>query len=69
MTLEKIKNNINNNVNVVKKFKYNGSRNQVEEFDGKIVNTYKFVFIIEMDNKIKRYFSYSDILNGSLIME
>lgn len=69
MTLEKIKNNINNNVNVVKKFKYNGSRNQVEEFDGKIVNTYKFVFIIEMDNKIKRSFSYTDILTGSLIME
>ena len=69
MTLEKIKNNINNNVNMVKKFKYNGSRNQVEEFDGKIVNTYKFVFIIEMDNKIKRSFSYTDILTGSLIME
>ncbi len=69
MTLEKIKNNVNNNVNVVKKFKYNGSRNQVEEFDGKIVNTYKFVFIIEMDNKIKRSFSYTDILTGSLIME
>ena len=69
MTLEKIKNNINNNVNVVKKFKYNGSRNQVEEFDGKIVNTYKFVFIIEMDNKIKRSFSYTDILTCSLIME
>lgn len=69
MTLEKIKNNVNNNVNVVKKFKYNGSRNQVEEFDGKIVNTYKFIFIIEMDNKIKRSFSYTDILTGSLIME
>lgn len=69
MTLEKIRNDVNNNVNVIKKFKYNGSRNQVEEFDGKIVNTYKFVFIIEMNNKIKRSFSYADILTGSLIME
>lgn len=46
-------------------FRYNGSRNQVEEFSGRIINCYKYVFIIDTDT-IVRSFSYSDVLIGVL---
>lgn len=46
-------------------FRYNGSRNQVLEFSGKIVNCYKYVFIIDTGDIIKS-FSYSDVLIGVL---
>lgn len=47
------------------KFRYNGSRNQIEEFEGVIVNCYNYVFVIELDNMTKS-FSYSDVLIGTL---
>ncbi len=46
-------------------FRYNGSRNQVEEFSGKITACYKFVFIIDTGDIVKS-FSYSDVLIGAL---
>ena len=48
-------------------FKYNGSRNQIEEFDGIIDNTYNSVFIIRLtENQSIKSFSYNDIINESL---
>lgn len=49
------------------KFKFNGSRNQTEEFDGRIVETYRSIFIIhsDTDNRVKS-FSYSDVLVDNL---
>lgn len=49
-------------------FRYNGSRNQVEEFNGVIINTYNYVFTIMQDNITKtiKSFSYADILTESL---
>ena len=48
-------------------FKYNGSRNQIEEFDGIIDNTYNSVFIIKLsDNQGIKSFTYNDIINESL---
>lgn len=49
------------------KFKFNGSRNQTEEFDGRIVEIYRSIFIIhsDTDNRIKS-FSYSDVLVDNL---
>ena len=46
-------------------FRYNGSRNQIEEFSGKITACYKFVFIIDTGDIVKS-FSYSDVLIGAL---
>ncbi len=46
-------------------FRYNGSRNQVEEFTGIIDGCYKAVFTIKTDNCV-RSFSYSDVLIGIL---
>ena len=47
------------------KFRFNGSRNQIEEFEGIITNCYNYVFIIDLGN-MKRSFSYSDVLIGVL---
>lgn len=46
-------------------FRYNGSRNQIDEFSGRIVNCYKYVFIIDTGSFV-RSFSYSDVLIGAL---
>lgn len=67
------------NVNIIKEslehkkgkilhFRFNGSRNQIEEFSGVIDNTYNSVFVIRninSTNKIKS-FTYGDILTSSL---
>ena len=65
MNIEKIKNNIEGLKNQSLHFKINGSRNQIEEFDGKIIETYNYIFIIETNN-VKKSFSYSDILIENL---
>ena len=65
--IDKVKNLIVSNVNVLCKFKLNGSRNQIEEFDGKIVNVYKSIFIVKSnDNNLIRSFSYADVITGIL---
>ena len=48
-------------------FKFNGSRNQIEKFDGIIITTYPAIFIIKTkdDNKLKA-FSYNDVITSSL---
>ena len=48
-------------------FKYNGARNQIEEFDGIIENTYNSIFTIKINdyNGIKS-FTDNDIINISL---
>ena len=63
----KIKNDIDNIKGKKIHFKYNGSRNQIEEFDGIIENTYNSIFTIRLDEKdgIKS-FSYNDIINETL---
>jgi len=49
------------------KFKYNGARNQIEEFDGIIENTYNSIFTIRINNSLEiKSFSYNDIINESL---
>lgn len=68
MTIEKVREMIENQTNREHKFKFNGSRNQVEEFSGKIVGIYPAIFIIETTDDFSRIksFSYSDILTNSL---
>ena len=39
---------------------------QSEEFFGKIIGAYPSIFIIELDNKIIKSFSYSDLLINNL---
>ena len=47
------------------RFRYNGSRNQIEEFEGIINNCYNYVFTIDLGHILKS-FSYSDVLIGVL---
>ena len=49
-------------------FKFNGARNQIEEFSGEIIKTYPAIFLIQIEdgNGVMKTFSYSDILTESL---
>ncbi|MEG0994349.1 MAG: Veg family protein [Bacilli bacterium] len=65
--IEKIKVKINDNKGKIIKFRYNGSRNQIEEFDGVITNTYNSIFTIKLEDKdITKSFTYSDVLIDNL---
>ena len=64
--IEKIKDKVRKKVGTKHKFRFNGSRNQVEEFEGVINNTYNKVFTILVDNYCIKSFSYCDILTDNL---
>ncbi len=66
MTLEKIKKYILNNKGIFHCFRYKGSRNQIEEFEGTINNLYPAIFTILTKDFRVRSFSYSDFLIGNI---
>lgn len=68
MNIGKIKEKIENNKGKQLKFRFNGSRNQIEEFNGIIENTYNSIFIIRISNNKEQLksFSYNDVLTDSL---
>ncbi len=69
MTIEKVKDKVNSYKGKNLKFRFNGSRNQIEEFEGTIINTYDAVFIIRLhDNQMIKSFSYSDMLIKKLVV-
>ncbi len=65
--ISKIKEQLNSVVGKTLHFRFNGARNQIEEFDGCIENTYNFIFTIKTinDNRLKS-FTYSDVLIENL---
>lgn len=68
MNINKIRSFIIQNKGKLFQFKFKGARNQTEEFVGKIIEVYRSVFIIKVNdytNRIKS-FSYNDILTNSL---
>lgn len=68
MNISKIRESLEKSKGKIIHFKYNGARNQIEEFNGVIENTYNAIFTIrleEQNNKIKS-FTYSDILTEIL---
>lgn len=65
MNIKRIKEKVESLKNKKIKFKLNGTRNQIEEFEGIITEIYNYIFIVETDN-IKKSFSYSDILINNL---
>lgn len=67
MGIEKTKLFVESNLNKNIKFKFNGNRNVVEEFTGKIIKTYRAVFLVKVLNEdVIRSFSYQDVYMGSL---
>ena len=70
MMLDKIKNLVAENRGIKHVFRFNGIRNQNEEFIGKIVGVYPAIFTVELSNKVIKSFSYTDLLINNLeIME
>lgn len=69
MTLEKIKNNIDSNLGKPVKIVYNGSRNKILEYNGVIVETYNYIFIVKLDDREMMSFSYTDVLTNSILIK
>ena len=66
--IDKIKEDLTSKKGLVLKFRHNGSRNQIEEFKGIIVETYNYIFTIKTIDEKKeiKSFTYSDILIDNL---
>jgi len=64
MTIEKIREDIHNNMGNVAFITHNEGRNKVLEYEGKVVEVYRNIFVI-MDKNNKRSFSYNDILTDT----
>lgn len=69
MNIDKVRNKINSYKGQTLQFRFNGSRNQIEEFSATIIDTYPSIFIVRVeDSCLVKSFSYSDILIRKLIM-
>lgn len=64
--IDSIKNVVKKNQGIKRSFRFHGTRNQVDEFYGVIVDLYPAIFTVETDNKKLKTFSYSDILTHNL---
>ena len=69
MTIERVRDKVNSYKGKNLRFRFNGSRNQIEEFEGTIIHTYDAVFIIRLiDTQTIKSFSYSDMLIKKLVV-
>jgi len=68
MNIDKIKQELKLRCGKTLYFKYNGSRNQTEEFYGVINVLYNYVFTINVQNSnnILKCFSYFDVISNTL---
>ena len=66
--INKIKDEIKSKKGEKLKFRFNGARNQIEEFEGIIVETYNYIFTIKTlnDKDELKSFTYSDVLIDNL---
>lgn len=68
MTIEKIKENLTENLGNKVRVTFNVGRNKIEEFDAIIKETYRFIFIVETETENKS-FSYSDVLTKTVELQ
>lgn len=66
MTLDKIKEFVKENKGIQHSFKFKGTRNQVDEFQGIITDLYPAIFIITLNDDKVKSFSYNDLLADNL---
>lgn len=66
MTIEKIKEELNNHIGDKITIKYNLGRNKVEKYDVIIKELYNHVFLVELENTNIKSFSYSDIITKTI---
>lgn len=66
--INKIKEDIQNKKGEELHFRFNGARNQIEEFEGIIVEAYNYIFTIKTTNEKEelKSFTYSDVLIDNL---
>ena len=64
MTIEKIREDIHNNVGNVAVIMHNEGRNKILKYKGKVIEVYRNIFVI-LDKDSKRSFSYNDILTDT----
>lgn len=65
MTIEKIKEYINDNLGNKVRISFNTGRNKIEEFDAIIKESYNFIFIVQTEKENKS-FTYSDVLTHTV---
>ena len=65
MTIQKIKDNISDNLGNKVRIKFNIGRNKHEEFNAIIKELYNFIFIVETEKENKS-FTYSDVLTKTV---
>ena len=69
MNIEKVREKISSYKGQKLQFRFNGSRNQIEEFNATIVDLYPSIFLVKLeDSKVVKSFSYSDVLIKKLVM-
>ncbi len=68
MNKELLRKKINEKKGFSYRFIFNGSRNQIEEFTGKIIDVFPSVFLVKTTDKNPRVrsFSYNDVITSSL---
>lgn len=68
MSINSIRSYIKSNLGKTFSFRFKGSRNQIDEFIGKIVGVYHSIFTIEVVGREKRIksYSYNDVLIENL---
>lgn len=65
MTIEKIKENLNENLGNKVRITFNVGRNKIEEFEAILKETYRFIFVVETETENKS-FTYSDVLTKTV---
>lgn len=64
--IEKIKSQLHENIGKEALIKHNLGRNKFEEYNVTIKELYDYVFLVELDTREKRSFSYSDVLTNTI---
>ena len=65
MTIDKIRQDISDNIGNKVRVKFNAGRNKIEEYEAIIKELYKFIFIIETETE-RKSFTYSDVLTKTV---
>ena len=69
MTLQEIKNKVNNNIGNEVTIRYNIGRNRIEKYNVKIKEAYNNIFIVETSNKNNieiKSFTYTDVMTKTI---
>lgn len=66
MTINMVKQLVSDNKGINHSFRFRGSRNQIEEFEGIITDVYPAIFIVKLNDSKIRSFTYSDLLINNL---